>query len=346
MLAASISFIACAEPLSFTWYAFWRLISGITGGMLMTIGPTLVLAVTPPKRQGLVGGLLFAGVASGIVISGVLLPILLSISLSAGWLGIGVLGLVLTRLSWRSWPGITMPVETTRMPIRRFSLAIFGLFLCYAFSAFAIVPHMMFFVDWIARGLGKGLNVGASYWVLFGMSGMIGPSLIGLCADKIGSRLALHVGFAAMIVGNGLIVLWDSPLAITASALLMGTMIPAIAVLTLNRVQDLTREDTGVATAGLGPGDHRVRFHAGSLGLHLFLSVLQLRLRRQLPHHFSSRRWGSHPCGDCRSRIGSSNQAVVRIIETPHFVQAAGRTNKGSRAIANRINIFRFAIDG
>src|SRR3546814_20406022 len=47
-------------------------------------------------------------------------------------------------------------------------------------------PHTVFWVDYIARGLGQALDIGGGYWILFGFGAAGGPLLPGLLADSIG----------------------------------------------------------------------------------------------------------------------------------------------------------------
>nr|WP_244549181.1 YbfB/YjiJ family MFS transporter [Bradyrhizobium canariense] len=51
------------------------------------------------------------------------------------------------------------------------------------------MPHMIFLVDFVARGLGEGVQVGAEYWVLFGIGATAGPVLSGHLADRAAKRL-------------------------------------------------------------------------------------------------------------------------------------------------------------
>ena len=43
----------------------------------------------------------------------------------------------------------------------------------------ALVPHMVFLVDFVARGLGQGIAAGSHYWVLYGLGAIVGPLLTG-----------------------------------------------------------------------------------------------------------------------------------------------------------------------
>ena len=54
---------------------------------------------------------------------------------------------------------------------------------------------MVFLVDFVARGLGRGLETGAFYWLIFGLGAMAGALLAGNAADRIGFRAMLRLAF-------------------------------------------------------------------------------------------------------------------------------------------------------
>jgi hypothetical protein len=55
----------------------------------------------------------------------------------------------------------------------RYSYATPALLLEYGLNACALVPHMVFIVDFVARGL--GISAGSHYWVLYGLGATVGP---------------------------------------------------------------------------------------------------------------------------------------------------------------------------
>ncbi|NIF62797.1 YbfB/YjiJ family MFS transporter, partial [Burkholderia sp. Cy-647] len=81
MLLATLAFVACAWPLSFSWFFAWRFLAGIAGGALMVLAAPTVLAHVPASRRGLAGGVIFMGVGVGVVASGTVVPLLLQRSL-------------------------------------------------------------------------------------------------------------------------------------------------------------------------------------------------------------------------------------------------------------------------
>ena len=186
----------CGFPLSFLWFFVWRFAAGFAGGAMMVLAAPTVLAHVPSSRRGLAGGLIFMGVGVGIVASGTLTPLLLNIGLQETWLGLGALSLVLTAFAWTGWPKSPPPqlppAGHTRAPQ---SSALRALYVEYALNAAGWVPHMIFLVDFVARGLGWGVEIGAIFWVVFGISATFGPIFAGHVADRIGFGPALRAAF-------------------------------------------------------------------------------------------------------------------------------------------------------
>lgn len=240
MAVAAASFIASAWPLSFFWFFVWRFAAGIAGGALMVLGATLALSRVAAGRRGLASGILFAGVGLGIVASGTLVPPLIEIGLRETWIALGILSLVLTGLAWNGWPAA--PVAAAPAVVAAPSPGLWRFYIGYGLSAAALVPHMVFLVDFVARGLGQGLAVGGRYWVVFGVGAVIGPMLFGAIADRIGFAAAWRLVFALM---TGLIALpafVTSEAALVVSCLALGAFTPGVAGLALGRVQELVAE--------------------------------------------------------------------------------------------------------
>ena len=254
MLLATAAFFACAVPLPFSWFFIWRFAAGVAGGALMVLAAPTVLAHVPPARRGLAGGAIFTGVGLGIAASGTLVPLLLRAGLSLTWCGLGALALVLTALAWGGWPGEqTSPTVTPAVSGRsasRFGPALYALYVEYALNAFALVPHMVFLVDFVARGLERGIDVGAQYWVLFGLGALAGPLLAGHIADRIGFARALRLAFVVQAVMVALPAITAGAGALALSSLIVGAMVPGIVPLVLGRVHELTAHDYEAKQAG------------------------------------------------------------------------------------------------
>jgi predicted MFS family arabinose efflux permease len=248
MLLATASFFACAQPLSFAWFFVWRFAAGVSGGALMVLAALAVLPYVPASRRGLAAGVIFTGVGLGIIMSGTLVPLLFRFGLGPTWEGLGLLSLLVTVLAWGGWPkAATPPVPDPQRHNRSAAsnAALRALYVEYGLNAVGLVPHMIFLVDFVARGLGQGLAAGARYWVVFGLGAVAGPILAGCLADRVGFRAALRLAFLAQALAIGLVVLTDRPLALMASSAIVGAAVPGVVPLALGRVQELVEGDRG-----------------------------------------------------------------------------------------------------
>jgi predicted MFS family arabinose efflux permease len=246
MAVATAAFFACAAPLAFSWFFLWRFGAGVAGGALMVLAASSVLEHVPPSRRGLAGGAIFTGVGAGIAASGTLVPLLLHAGLSATWCGLGALALVLSALAWRAWPAERIAtIAASGDPRERWSwpLALNALYAEYALCAAGLVPHMVFLVDFVARGLGRGIGVGSRYWILFGMGAVAGPMVTGYLADRIGFARALRLALAAQAVAVALPAIVVGSAWLSVSSLVVGAMVPGIVPLVLGRAHELVPQD-------------------------------------------------------------------------------------------------------
>jgi predicted MFS family arabinose efflux permease len=109
----------------------------------------------------------------------------------------------------------------------------------YGLNALALVPHMVFLVDFVARGLGQGISAGSHYWVLYGIGAIVGPLLTGHLADRAGFGPALRVAFLIQAVAILLPALSTAPITMIVSALVVGGFTPGIVPLVLGRIHEL-----------------------------------------------------------------------------------------------------------
>ena len=245
MTLVTVAFFACALPLSFSWFFLWRFASGVAGGTLMVLAAPTVLPHVPPARRGLAGGAIFTGVGLGIMASGTVVPLLLQAGLAVTWCGLGVLSMLLTGLAWGRWPAdekaaATLIAAARRAPAtgpqRAHNVE-------YPLNATGHVPHMVFLVDFVARGLGQGIHAGAQYWVLFGVGAVAGPVLAGLLADRVGFGPALRLALVAQAAAVAVPVVTAAPVGLALSSVLIGAAVPGIVPLVLGRVHELVPGD-------------------------------------------------------------------------------------------------------
>ncbi|WP_233235701.1 YbfB/YjiJ family MFS transporter [Bordetella sp. LUAb4] len=256
MVLIAATFFACAVPLSFAWYFAWRFLSGVAGGVVMVLVAGTILPHVPAARKGAAGGAIFLGLGLGIAGSGTIIPLLLGLGLAQTWIGLGVLSILLTAVSWFAWPASALGRTQSRQAERTTphstqhstkavpSSTSFGrdmhlLYAQYALLAGAAVPPMVFLVDFISRGLGQGAHVGSVFWAVYGLGAIAGPPLYGYLSDRLGPRFTIRmVTVVTALVLLGFYVV-DNLVALGVLTAIVGTFAPGIVPLVLARVHEL-----------------------------------------------------------------------------------------------------------
>ena len=240
MIAVGLSFIACGFRLGFPWFFAWRFIAGFAGAVIMTVAAPSVMARAPAEMRGRIGGLILTGVGLGVLAAGTLVPVLLANGVVATWFGLGFLSLGLTSLCWFWWlpPPPQAPLPAGKRPAEAWVLA-----LQYGFCAMGLVPHMVFLVDFIARGLGRGRGAGAVFFLIYGAGALVGPGIAGFVCDRIGVRRTLNWAIPVMAVAAVLPVLSTQDAVLGLSSALAGAYTPGIVSLVLGRSQEIARGD-------------------------------------------------------------------------------------------------------
>jgi predicted MFS family arabinose efflux permease len=256
LVVCTAAFAACAFPLGFGWYFLWRFASGAAGGVLMVLGVPAILALAPLGQRGRVGGLVFTGVGLGVTLSGTLVPWLLGFGLPEVWAAFAGLSAALTLVAWRGLPeapapwagrGVAVAAELGRAEVRsaasraRLSPPLVLSVLAYACFGAGFVPHTVFWVDYIARGLGLGIGAGGSYWVLFGLGALCGPLVLGSVADRIGFTAALQWTLLADAVFIALPLLSSASWSLTLSSAGVGSLASGITSMASGRVTELAQ---------------------------------------------------------------------------------------------------------
>jgi predicted MFS family arabinose efflux permease len=247
MAIATAAFFACAFPLSIAWFFAWRFLSGLSGGAIMVLVATTILPHIPPARRGFASGMIFIGLGFGIAASGTLIPRLLHHGLHDTWMGLGMFSLALTAVAWFGWPAANAPAVAAQAATMQAD-ALGGarlrlLYAQYAANALGLVPVMILLVDCIARGYGRGAEVGASYWVLYGVAAIFGPLICGNAGDRIGFGMAYRFVLALQAGAVALLALCANPYVIGVATVALGVSTTGIVPLALGRVHELLPHD-------------------------------------------------------------------------------------------------------
>jgi predicted MFS family arabinose efflux permease len=238
---------ASALPWGFAWLAFWRALVGVTAGLIMVLGLSLVTDSAPAERRAMAAGILFSGVGVGICFSGLLVPWLLVHGIVWAWSGIAAVGAIGALVAWLGWRGLGMaaPVPVMGPGIRQlltYGPHRRGLAVAYFLFSLGITPHTLYWVDFLARELGLGLGVAGNHWAAVGVFAVLGPWTAGWVARHAELRWA--VVFAFVLLGLGIAapaatvwmpILW-------ASTMIFGAQ-PGVTTVTAARARELVDGD-------------------------------------------------------------------------------------------------------
>ena len=113
------------------------------------------------------------------------------------------------------------------------------LVLVQALFSIGLIPHSIYWVDYLVRDLGNPIELASIQWVLVGVGGLIGTFLWGKLADRIGLNISLVLVFVALALSVITPIILTSVMALTLSSLLFGSQ-PGSAAIIAGRAQFAT----------------------------------------------------------------------------------------------------------
>lgn len=235
--ACASSVVALPEPI----FSGLRAMAGFGGGMLTIALPPAFTAMVPIASRARVGGVAFAGVGAGFVLSGTLVPALALISLEAAWIGVTALvavAAILCLLTLRTAPQHIADepnVAVGRIRSRAFA----GLAVLYAAVALGNTPTTVFLVDHVARNLDYGLTIGGAVWVAMGLAAVAGPLLSGFLVERIGFANSIRTACAAMGVATLTAGLTTDAFAVGACGMIILGFLMAYGAFVAGRVREI-----------------------------------------------------------------------------------------------------------
>jgi predicted MFS family arabinose efflux permease len=249
----ALAMLASAADLGVIWFGFWRLLTGVTGGVVMVLMAAAVVGRAPTAQKGRVSGITFAGMGGGITLSALPTPFLLREGLVFTWVSLTALCVIATVIVAAIMPDSIITPAPKSGAGGQISRPIVMLIVAYAGSAFGFVPHILFWASFVAIGLHRGVAAGAEVSAVLGIAAGLGPPILGRIADRFGFLPTLAAGYAVMACAVGLPLFFDGAVALDVSAACVGAvalgavMLAAGAIATLGSPQRLAA-DWGLAT--------------------------------------------------------------------------------------------------
>lgn len=232
LLLALLSLCASVLPFGFLWLAFWRLLVGIIVAVMMILGISYVTRFAPPERIALATSIAFSGVGLGIFFSAVGLPVLLEFGVAAGWAGAAVVGAAGAAVGTWAWSGAPrLEVSGTDGPPAPIPFDGWKLVGAQFLFSVGLIPHSIYWVDYIVRGLGRPMADGAFHWTLVGVGAVLGTLLWGRLSDRIGLTPGLVIIFTLLAASIIVPVLAPGTLALLFSSLVFGSQPGSSAVI-------------------------------------------------------------------------------------------------------------------
>lgn len=241
--AGTISLLSCAFPnFSESWYIFWRVISGVSGGLLMILSPSIVAQCSLPEERLSINFIGFSGIGIGVLLATLFLPYLDRISTQSAWLilfGFALLISLILMYLLKIFQNHLSNLSSNTYSLNTVDGMYFSLLIVYAASAFAYVPHSLFWIDYLKNTLHLNLYHINLNWILYGSGSALGAVSAYILARKFGNFLALKILYSVYVVAI-LIAIFDfNPILTYTSSFFTGLLNPAVVFLTSYTIMHL-----------------------------------------------------------------------------------------------------------
>ena len=235
-IAGTLSLLSCAfSGFSELWYSTWRVISGISGGLLMILSPSVVAQCSQLQDRFKINFIGFSGIGLGVLMATLFLPYIQQISTMWAWLilfAFSALICILISVLLKSFKSQL----TTLTAIPAAEHKVDGIFYCllivYSTSAFAYVPHSLFWIDYLTHTLHLS-PIGINFnWILYGLGSALGAFVAYCLAQKLGNISALKILYSNYVLAIFIAIINIHPLFTFLSSFATGLLNPAVVFLT------------------------------------------------------------------------------------------------------------------
>jgi predicted MFS family arabinose efflux permease len=231
-----------------------RFVGGFATAITFIVGASLAAGVNPagtPQRAALALAIYITGVGSGIAVSGLVVPPVLAHLGAAGWpagwtwMGaISIAALVPAAAATRRVPPHAARDEGV-MPWKDV-VFLWPTFVNYLLFAAGYVSYMTFIILLIRNG-GGGADEAAAFWVVLGLSSVLGTLAWGRVLPKLGIRMSSPVVAIVVLLGTLPVLVSQTVAAAFISAIVFGASFMAGPTAVTVIVRKLLRPQTWTA---------------------------------------------------------------------------------------------------
>lgn len=221
--ATNIALLLSSVSVTLWQLGLWRFLNGFFAALATVLTIALTLECIPPKARGKASGLIWAGGALGIVLSGLVVPFVLTARHIPGWrlawIGMGIVGILMALgffLTRRAMPfpsGAETPRQRSleepvaRQPFRRTLSLLFHprrlLLLTLAYTGFGC-GYIIYFTFFIALLEQQGVSVLSAgfVWAGIGIAGAVSGWVWGKVVDRWPTGFALALPLLLGAIGS------------------------------------------------------------------------------------------------------------------------------------------------
>lgn len=264
IILAVASLVGSAINFGVIWLGFWRTVVGIMTGFVMVQSLSLTTLFAPAEKRPQAASYVFVGVGLGILFTGSAVPLLLDAGLAATWWGIALVGALAGAVA--VWALRIVPPNKPAMepgsggapPGTPRTLAWYALVAASFMFSLGIVPHTIYWFDFLARWLDLGYQVAGAHWFVVGVFGIAGPLLAAALARAVGTPIATALVYFVLAAGIAAPAFAATFAVLAASSIIFG-MQPGVSTMIAARARDL-------GTAAQTPGMMRATIVANGIG--------------------------------------------------------------------------------
>jgi MFS family permease len=212
------------------WFPAWmvlRALAGVASAFVLVLVSAWSLEQLARAGRPWLRGIVFAGVGTGIAVTGGLCLLLMRLDLGAAsaWIGLGVISLAASAATWRAFTADAMARAEERRPGPRAPRPPGGdsarLVLCYGAFGFGYIIPATFLPAMARQAIADPLVFGWS-WPIFGAAAALSPPLATAWGHRLSSRRMWMLAHLAMALGLAVVVWRPTIGGILIAALLVG----------------------------------------------------------------------------------------------------------------------------